>query len=154
MNPIPIQEMRIGNAVINIENKERRVILCDMINLRQNHIPCEREPGKTYWTEKMKKSVWNDLGYNEAILVTPEILIALGFEKDEQHLSGCYELLIGRKSFRVSTHEENAMIYQSDIGLDWAEIGNVNTVHKLQNLIYTLTDEELDIDIDKLKQAL
>jgi len=153
MNPIPVQELRIGNAVINIENGERRVILCDMINLRQNHIPRENELG-TYWTQERKESVWNDLGYNEAIQVTPEILIALGFEKDEGHLASDYELIIGRKTFGVSTQEDNATIYQSDVGMDWAEIGNVNTVHKLQNLIYALTGEELEIDLVKLALIL
>jgi hypothetical protein len=79
------------------------------------------------------------------ILLTEDWLLKFGFVKDE-FVAG-FELSFGRQSFIVAHAQDNdlLLLYQSDIGCNYNDLCFVETVHSLQNIIYSLTGEELEV---------
>lgn len=134
MNPIPVQELRIGNIVMNVENGVSRVICCDMINLRQNYFPPDPEE---YWIGERREQILLSLGYNEAIPLTEEWLVKLGFKKYND--SNCWKLPNNWYLFHNTEKDEIL-----DVGFYWGELyTKIEAVHQLQNLYYAITKKEL-----------
>jgi hypothetical protein len=156
MNPIPVQELRIGNVVINIENGIRSVILCDMINLRQNHIPSEYKPDNNYWTKEQKEFVWNDLGYNEAISISEMWLLISDFDRKEfSHGIKYYIQISDKYEICIDSLDPDGSVSIQTISSGWKWYQpHIKHVHQLQNLYYSLTNEELQLDISKFNQLL
>jgi hypothetical protein len=79
-----------------------------------------------------------------AIAITEEWLQKLGFTQD---YDGFFLLEVGRKAFRISTTEDNHMVYKHDIGRPWTPIHDgVAYIHQLQNLYYALSGQDLTLN--------
>lgn len=78
----------------------------------------------------------------EPIPLTPEILEKCGFVKDEQH--ECYVIWQSESNVAIEYFDGEVHL----VGKSSAEpINNCIYLHQLQNLIYALTGEELQIDL-------
>lgn len=79
------------------------------------------------------------------IPLTAEIIIKCGFVKEDDLLSDFYILDLGRKFFRIDT-KDLSIFYVSDVGMDGIILGaDIDCLHQLQNLIFILTGNELNI---------
>lgn len=86
-----------------------------------------------------------DIDDIHGIPLTAEILIKCGFIKDDDLLSDFYILDLGRKFFRIDT-KDLSIFYVSDVGMDGIILeADIDYLHQLQNLIFILTGNELNI---------
>lgn len=80
----------------------------------------------------------------DGIPLTPEILEKCGAEKDDKSQFGGYLI-------RLSGGEQIRIVHDDINGWHWPMFGHtvvkVNYLHQLQNLIYDLDGEELDIEL-------
>lgn len=78
------------------------------------------------------------------ILLTPDILIAAGFEKMEDGDGGYYGELLSSNGFLFIEGDKNGYC---DVFIDMWEHLRVRYVHQLQNLYFCLTGTELTIKL-------
>lgn len=80
----------------------------------------------------------------EPIHLTEEWLLKFGFKKEDD---GLYIYEFGRHYFRIGLGNEwNDLYYREDIGMDGIVFKpSMDYVHQLQNLIYVITGEELEL---------
>ena len=126
------QELRIGNYVL----------------LNTNHSDSEVFQMEAVDIYKLYESDCYDIS---PIPLTPEVLEACGFER-EPFISALYQNFIRNGSgdydgYCLSLRYPNYPVYLS-CGTKF------NFLHQLQNIYYALTSQELQIDIDKLKNAV
>ncbi len=111
-----IEEVRIGNCIQYIENKEC-VILSSI-------------------------SEFNFLQYFEGIPINSEWLLKMGFSKVNR--SNLFTLEINKRfSFEILLSIERIFIYVGSI--NYIKLDNIKYVHQIQNIIYSLTQTELTI---------
>lgn len=80
---------------------------------------------------------WNNL---QPIPLTPEILEKCGFEEVEGNI---YYKFFDYKEFRVFIHKENNSVFMYWKGNTVDDSVNNLPIHRLQNIIFALTGEEL-----------
>jgi hypothetical protein len=76
----------------------------------------------------------------EPMLLTPEILVKAGFVKRNGINGLCYVLYLGKFAIHASIDLKEWFIYISFIG-------EIKSLHNLQNLVHSLTGEELNISL-------
>lgn len=133
------QELRISNYVVLDKLAE--------ITMISNDGDCYI----SYPDEKDVDDTYTLIKNIEPIPLTPEVLEACGFER-EPFISALYQNFIRNGSgdydgYCLSLRYPNYPVYLS-CGTKF------NFLHQLQNLYYALTSQELQIDIDKLKNAV
>lgn len=115
MNP---RELRIGNYVL-----EANAHLSTVTEIRKNHIVCKF--GKKYY------KILNEM--ISPVALTEEWLIKFRFERVEESLQIVY-------------HKDFISVYKQD-NIFWYDLQNstieIQYVHQLQNLYFTLTNIEL-----------
>ena len=74
------------------------------------------------------------------IPLTPEILVKAGFVKRNGINGLCYVLYLGKFAIHASIDLKEWFIYISFIG-------EIKSLHNLQNLVHSLTGEELNIEL-------
>lgn len=131
------QELRIGNYVKLTYMVEVTAISND---------------GDCYYTpidQEEYLDEFTDIRHFEPIPLTPEVLEACGFEYDESNI----KWKINKNSkFEFAWGEECGT--QFNYSVCRRGVSHVNFLHQLQNLYYSLTGQELQIDIEKLKNAI
>ena len=90
--------------------------------------------------------------YNDEIRpipITEEWLLKFGLTNvtEEFDAEKSFEIQFGRKTFRVAIDNRGLcmVIYQVDIGMNFQELSDVESVHEFQNLIFALCGEELKL---------
>jgi hypothetical protein len=122
-------ELRIGNLV----KYDNCVKVIDVINDSKNIV--EFEDGDTVYA----------VFHCQPIPLTEEWLLKFGFVEHES-VAG-FELSFGRQSFIVANAQDDdfLLLYRSDVGCNYHDLCFVETIHSLQNIIYSLTGEELEV---------
>ena len=78
-----------------------------------------------------------NIGSIKPIPLTEQILLNLGFEKQELYLN------LSCGSFDLSIDEGNLLLIDSYLG-DYIVIGVFNFLHQIQNIVYDLSGKELE----------
>lgn len=79
------------------------------------------------------------------IPLSPEILKQMGFVMD---YDGIFYLTIERKCIMITVHDGIDITFQSDIGIQAMNLNSdIENVHELQNLIYSLIGTEIKIEL-------
>jgi hypothetical protein len=94
---------------------------------------------------KMYRVIWRDLGFEkvnfEPIPLTPEILEKAGFSdfnKDEKYFIGRFKLVKEKDNYRLS---------QSVSSVYLPVANKIQYLHQLQNIIHSITGQELTINL-------
>lgn len=113
-------ELRIGNWIDSEDGKQQIVdVLCDSINTKTHEgLPCD---------------------FIDPIPLTPEILLAFGFERLEDGDGFYYELLSANGILFIEGDKKGF----TEIFLDMDNSVRVRYLHQLQNLYFALTQTEL-----------
>ena len=130
---------------------ERNFRVGNYLNLGQHSIDVQQVTGiyidTEGWVETGEYLISTDICEGElisdfyAIPLTEQWLIDFGANKDTH---GFLYITIGRATFRFLNDEDCFTLrWQSDVGLSWDLLPDVEYVHHLQNLIFALTDQEL-----------
>jgi len=153
-----IKELRIGNYLKAPLGELARVKQLGILNY-PDFIKCD------LLNEKGEINGFGQNGF-EPIPLTPEVLLAAGFEMEDkrqskQHTNYFSMWVIDYKySFAYADFRGDWGFYHSytDAGkdennnrFDFISCG-IKYLHQLQNLVHSLTGTELEIDITKLKQ--
>jgi hypothetical protein len=86
--------------------------------------------------------------YGEPIPLSPDLLIALGFEFEVYGHNGDRDVSSCEICRGISINDE-MMVW-----VNGTEIQHIKHLHQLQNLVFFTTNEELPIDIEKIKNVL
>lgn len=149
---IPANELRIGNWV-DVENAS--TIIDNSSGAYQKIVRAKYEQVESISNEFALAGGFHCLEYGEPIPLTPEIVIACGFEKrqhkwndgsvsENDYWLGKYHVGFTEKDgiyFARVTHDGNPC---------W--LCSLQHLHQLQNTYFCLTGTELTIDESKLKQ--
>ena len=88
--------------------------------------------------------VWDaERTWCKPIPITEEWLLRFGFEKVDVDFS----IEIGRQGFSVSKAQDDdlVLLFREDVGLNYNALKFIDHIHELQNIIFALTDQELQL---------
>jgi hypothetical protein len=132
---IKANELRIGNFVVYDENETDINLWKEVKQISSTHV------GTGY-----RKLLSLDLLF--PIRLTPEILEKAGFEKNPHvgwgNISGVYSI---DKWWSVAKNEDGWLFGFDDIDEGFVTLTTINHLHQLQNLYFSLTGEELKINM-------
>lgn len=100
------------------------------------------------YMESQDEEIWQRRYWPEPIPLTEAVLMAAGFEWDDRNIR--YKTN-KNTFFEISFSEEQGVTINYSV---CRQRVNVNSLHQLQNLYHIINGKELEINIEKLKEAV
>lgn len=120
------EELRIGNFIMDSDTDR----IGHVVRLSKKKVSVKLE----------HSTLWQDIDEFEPIPLSEEVLLKCGFEEDETHVSEDHPWAIWVKNDVVISLPYFKFSFEStDVEIKY--------LHHLQNLIYALTGEELEVSL-------
>ena len=140
-NELKIGNLLIANNLLYRKEGENKIACVVGIDLEKEYKELKSSITIYHIDDEFKDTYGQWIKHLEPIPLTEEWLLRMGFEYEQDEKAFCITNELGVK-YGVCKFENNwrLILYSID---DWQVASHINFVHKLQNLYFALTDEEL-----------